>query len=328
MAILEVNIADLRLDPQRFQFKLAHGATGSTGSLVGVRKWNENLSGIVLVWGDPRDNEDYVVNGHNRVVLAKQLGIKRILCRYLECRDAREARMIGALANLAEGSCTALDAAKFLRDSGASIDYLKDFGINIRLKLVQDGLKISNLDDLLFLHAVCGRLSIEKAAILGRLPKDRQSEVWEIIKDKDISATALEEVVENILNPASVDLLSLLGQASQQEEELIKSEIAGLVREKLRRSRKLLQQVSNSCNSDFLEGIGNNLNRGNNRNTSELVGQILGIFDQLKGLNSPISQILADGVRLVKSGKSVEEAATRCVNALIKIIPAMLQSAA
>ena len=90
--IADVKVENLHLDPNRFQYKLVHGASGSSGSLNGVRKWDSNLAGIVQTWRDPKDGKVYVVNGHNRVNLAKQLGVKNMTARFLQVQTPEEAR--------------------------------------------------------------------------------------------------------------------------------------------------------------------------------------------------------------------------------------------
>jgi hypothetical protein len=82
--LAEVSPHDLHFDPKRFQYKMAHGAeTGSSGSLTGVSKWDENLGGVIQVWRDPKDGKDYVVNGHNRNTLARKYGAEKVAIRYL-----------------------------------------------------------------------------------------------------------------------------------------------------------------------------------------------------------------------------------------------------
>lgn len=39
-------VSELELDPKRFQYKIIHGKTGSTGSLNSVQIWNNVLAGI------------------------------------------------------------------------------------------------------------------------------------------------------------------------------------------------------------------------------------------------------------------------------------------
>lgn len=102
----------IEVDPKRFQYKIVSNAAGEVGSLRDVRKWDDNLAGVISVWQDPGDGKTYVVNGHNRLGLAKRQGVEGVTVRYLKAANAKEARAIGALQNIAEGQGTEVDAAK------------------------------------------------------------------------------------------------------------------------------------------------------------------------------------------------------------------------
>lgn len=103
-------VADLKLDPKRFQYKLNTDSAGVTGLLKGL-KWNEDLSGLVNVWRGPADGKTYVVNGHHRVQLARENGVPDIHVRYIKAADASAARATGALQNIAEGRGTCRQSA-------------------------------------------------------------------------------------------------------------------------------------------------------------------------------------------------------------------------
>ena len=318
MRVAEINTTKLELDPKRFQYKLVHNL-GATGSLSGIDSWNIYLSGIVLVWEE--FDHIYVVNGHNRVTLAKKLGVQKVLCRFIEAGDHKQARLIGALANIAEGMGTPIDAAKFFRDSAYTVNQVKNFGINPRLKIVQDGLSLSNLVSFLFDKVITGTIPIDKGVILGSVGKEEQLEVWELIKDKQVSTPALDEIIANVLNPVAGQM-SLLNLYIDSSDELMRLELIALVRVKLQRSKKLLHLVSD--NSQFLESIGNNLNHTGNTSTGELTHHVLQIFDQLKNQHGPVSDILSKGVESKKSGNPMSIVVTDCVNELITVIPKML----
>ena len=318
MRVAEINTTKLELDPKRFQYKLVHNL-GATGSLSGIDSWNIYLSGIVLVWEE--FDHIYVVNGHNRVTLAKKLGVQKVLCRFIEASTHVEARLVGALANIAEGQGTPIDAAKFFRDSSYTVKDVKDFGINPRLKIVQDGLSLSNLVSFLFDKVITGTIPIDKGVILGSVGKEEQLEVWELIKDKHVSTPALDEIIANVLNPVAGQM-SLLNLYIDSSDELMRLELIALVRVKLQRSKKLLHLVSD--NSQFLESIGNNLNHTGNTSTGELTHHVLQIFDQLKNQHGPVSDILSKGVESKKSGNPMSIVVTDCVNELITVIPKML----
>jgi hypothetical protein len=145
--IPEFPVKDLAVDPDRFQYKMLPADSGATGSLSGVQKFDRDLSGTILAWKDPADGKTYVVNGHNRVDLAKKLGQDTLTVRMLDAKDAPEARSTGALANIAEGRGDAIDAAKFFRDTKLTADEIRAKGIPLREKIAQDGLALSNLND-------------------------------------------------------------------------------------------------------------------------------------------------------------------------------------
>ncbi|MFY7887054.1 MAG: hypothetical protein ACOVOV_19635 [Dolichospermum sp.] len=324
MKVAEINTTELNLDPKRFQYKLVHNSTGATGSLSGIDSWNVYLSGIVLVWEDPMDSKIYIVNGHNRVTLAKKLGtVEKILCRFIDAQNHIEARLTGALANIAEGQGTAIDAAKFFRDSSYTVNQVKNFGINPRLKIVQDGLSLSNLVSFLFDKVITGTIPIDKGVVLGSVGTREQLEVWELIKNKQVSTATLDEIIANVLNPVTGQM-SLLNLYIDSDDELMRLELIAMVRVKLQRSKKLLHLVSNQGNASFLESVGNNLNHAGNLSTGELTHYVLQIFDQLKNQHGPVSEILNKGVESKKSGNPMSSVVADCVNELITVIPKML----
>ncbi|NEP40019.1 MAG: hypothetical protein F6K35_12555, partial [Okeania sp. SIO2H7] len=162
--VREIPTNFLKVEPKRFQFKILGSLTkdGNVGSLSGVKTWDTNLAGILLVWEDPKNSSIYVVNGHNRLAKARELGIKTLTCRFIQAGTAKEARSIGAIANIAEGQGTAIDVAKFLRDTNLSSLDLKAKGIGIRNSLARDGLALSKLSPNLFSKLINGNLAVSQ----------------------------------------------------------------------------------------------------------------------------------------------------------------------
>ena len=96
----------IHFDPGRFQYKIhqTDTTTGAVGSLAGVRKWDPELGGVIQVWKDPHNNKTYVVNGHNRLDLAKKLGVEKVAVRYLDAKDHEQARAKGGANQYRRGS--------------------------------------------------------------------------------------------------------------------------------------------------------------------------------------------------------------------------------
>src|ERR1019366_4373380 len=114
----------------RHTYKMNVDSAGVTNLLKG-RNCNEDLAGVISVWRDPADGKTYVVNGHHRFQLAKETGQPDVAVRMIAADDATEARAKGAIQNIAEGRGTAMDAAKFFRDSGHTPADLDRLGVSM-----------------------------------------------------------------------------------------------------------------------------------------------------------------------------------------------------
>ena len=167
--IAEVNPQNIVVDPQRFQYKIAGAKTktGATGSLEGSTGYNPLYAGTISVWEDPADGITYVVNGHNRLRLAKESNYDKVLVRYLPAKTAKEARAMGALQNIAEGQGTAIDAAKFMRDMTADAAALQRQGLSVGGKVTSRAIPLSRLPDNIFDKVSTGALTEDKAIALG-----------------------------------------------------------------------------------------------------------------------------------------------------------------
>src|SRR5258708_4335517 len=166
---------DLKVDAKRFQFKDGGDEAGVTDRLRGVKTWDPIKAGMSLVWEDNAGNH-YIVDGHQRHGLATRIAREdpaqdpQILGRVLREADGasdRGARTIAALKNIAEGTGTAVDAAKVLRDNPAAEGQLPP-----RSDLVRQARGLVNLDDNAFRMVVNDIVPPNFAAIVGHLVPD------------------------------------------------------------------------------------------------------------------------------------------------------------
>lgn len=167
-----VHINDLSVDAPRFQYKVEGiGAGGVTQQFSDV-DFNPELAGMLYVWHDPESDKTFVVNGHHRYQLAKRSGWEGELpVRFIDRKTATEARAFGALINIAEGAGTALDAAKFMRDTGMTgiegLAYFKENHVSVKGQVAADSLKLANLSDKVFSELTYGRIPIGFAKAIG-----------------------------------------------------------------------------------------------------------------------------------------------------------------
>jgi hypothetical protein len=192
-------------DPERFQFKLnSEAQTGAGLALRDVAKWNEAISGVLTLWRDA-DGNIFVVNGHQRLSVAKRLGVKNIRSQILDAKEwtPEQARALGALINIAEGRGNPIDFAKFIRDSGKSTQDLEAEGISMTETKTQQALDLSNLADVIFQEVVMGRFPMERGAIIGKELADNQPAqiaIYQSLKKleqtgRDISNSKLKELI-------------------------------------------------------------------------------------------------------------------------------------
>lgn len=314
---------DIHFDPQRFQYKIEQTdrKTGSVGSLAGVRAWNPDLAGTIQTWKDPESGKTFVVNGHNRLAKAKELGVKDINVRRLKANNAAEARTIGAMTNIAEGRGTSVDAAKFFRDLSASSgqqvgrEHLEKHGIPMREKTVEEGLSLSRLADPLFSKVINQTLNPARAAIIGGsgLTHEQQMGLDRLIEERgrkgELNDRDLHEYLDNAKAAGSVKsgTANLFGD---DEDEIALGEhrarLQGHIKNRLATERNLFGRVGQERNAKKLAKGGNTIDVGKNAQIAQDAAQALDVFDRLKNTAGPISKHLNSGAERIARGEHPE----------------------
>jgi hypothetical protein len=113
-------VADIRTDPARFQYKIDHARNGASGTFDRSAKFDSDraVRDPLQVWKDPADGKVYVVDGHNRLGLARRDKVESVPVEFIKASDATEARAVGALRNILKGNGSDKDTTAFLKDSG------------------------------------------------------------------------------------------------------------------------------------------------------------------------------------------------------------------
>ena len=312
----------IEVDPKRFQYKIigAETKTGEVGSLSGVKTFNPDLAGIIQVWQDPTDGKTYVVNGHNRLALANKLGADEVTVRYLNVKDAAEARAVGALTNIAEGRGDALDAAKFFRDTGLNKQDLDRKGIPIREKIATDGLALASLEPSLFNKTVQGDLTIERAAIIGGsgLDHTQQKALHDLVekqsKSKAINNDVLKELADSVRESStqSETQFDLFGASEVKVSNAIeRATLQAAVKRRLTKDKKLFATVGKTKAAKDLSKAGNIIDVAQSQKISQEAASVLNLFNTLKNLKGPLSDALNEHATDLQSGgdrKKTEDA--------------------
>jgi hypothetical protein len=300
--VAEVNPQTIAVDPQRFQFKEAGRLTksGASGSLAESSDFNDVLAGVISVWRDPADGQTYVVNGHNRLRLARESGASNVLVRYLSAETAEEARAIGALQNIAEGQGTPVDAAKFMRDTGKSAEDMAAEGINLSGPVASQAVPLSRLPQNLFDRVATGKLDLAKAAALGSEALDPQ-----IINDVATEATKRKWSADKILQAMQEakfaqtqatgdDLLSLLGGewASKTSNFNQLLDVRTEAFKSLREEMVALTSAAREGRRGILEAAGNVIDVAGSQAARGQAAQAVEVFNRVTGYVGPVRDLL------------------------------------
>ncbi|OJW23185.1 MAG: hypothetical protein BGO49_27205 [Planctomycetales bacterium 71-10] len=307
----------IHFDPKRFQYKLAHaGDTGSVGSLAGVQKYDPELGGVLQVWKDPANGRVYVVNGHNRLDLAKRLGAGKVAVRFLGSKSAEDARAVGALTNIAEGRGTSLDAAKFFKDTGHTSDEIKAKGIPMRERIATEGLALSQLHPRAFDRVVSGELPTARAAIIGGsgLTHEQQTDILSKLDKLPRGKQPTDSTVRNWIEDSKAAPTATKKTASLfgDDEETVslglhRGALVSHVQDRLGREKKLFGTVARSRNANELERGGNQINAEESGKISAAAAENLGTFNAVRNLRGEVSDLLNEGALRIHNGEKPRE---------------------
>lgn len=311
--------ADLKIDAARFQFKEGGDLAGVTDRLQGVTQWDPIKSGVGIVFED-LDGVPYVVDGHQRVALAQRIAeadstqAPRFYAHVLRAAEGvtdADARAVAAAKNIAEGTGTALDAAKVLRDRPDLADSLPP-----RSELVRQAQGLANLAPEPFGMVVNDVVPANYAAIVGRLvPQDAKLQgalVNLLAKAEPANAVQAESIVRQGIDAG----LHVETQATLfGDQELVSSLYAGRARildralKTLRRDRTVFQSIAD--NRAIIEELGNRLAQDENLARAAADAQAVQILQTLANRRGPLGDALTGAARSVADGSSDAAAATR-----------------
>ena len=309
---------DLKTDATRFQYKATPDENGVTGALRGVTRWEPALANPLTAYRDP-DGSLYVVNGHQRLDLAKraqaagQEGVE-LPVRIIDGRDQSPeyARTLGAYQNIAEGSGTPLDAARVLRGRGSLPDDMVLPELPPRSQLVKDAQGLAALGDQAFGMVENGIIPENYAAHVGALIRDPAEQVAALemlAKHLPENARQAEMMVRDIRNS---------GFDRQQENSLFgveefskslipeRAKVLDAALRVLRGNRGVFRAAVEG--EDTLTGAGNKLNADANKAGKISNEKLLAYIAVNASTKGDLSDALTAAARKVSSGTNPKAA--------------------
>lgn len=296
-------IDELHVDPERFQYKLNVSEEGVTDQFADVKTFNPDFAGTIHVWHDPGDGKTYVVNGHHRYELAKRSNYTGdVQVYYIDAPDAASARAFGALVNIANGHGTAIDAAKYLRDSGAQLGALEDQGLSVKGKVAADAILLARLSPRLFDRLTQGLYPENRALALARWlekPEDQELLVRQIDKreesGKELTLGHIEELARQ-MHLAARETKSTKTLFGEEEEDVSlfieRADVLSGMRRRITEQLNAFKAVATDKKAGTLATTGNVLTVAENRSEAQRLAQLLADFDRETRLSGPISELL------------------------------------
>lgn len=316
--VVRVPLKSLAVDPARFQYKMkAIGKGGTTDEFRETKQWNPDLAGVIAVWKDPADGKVYVVNGHHRYELADRLGVPDLDVRFIDAKDATEARMKGAIINIAESKGTSVDAAKVFRDGQLTPEELEAKGVSMRGAIANEGMDLARLTPVLFNRVVQGDMTPRRGAIIGaaKLSDAAQESVLKLIESRERGGRRMtEEGVRELARRAGKAVekvettMNLFGEEEVAQNLVAEEvELVGDIRRRLGAEKRLFGAVATDSAAKRLSAAGNKIDAGKNQEVSEQAAQVLSIFDKLLDTHSGINDAIRAGAEDISNGRSQAE---------------------
>jgi hypothetical protein len=318
---------ELEVDAARFQFKGGGDAEGVTDRLAGVTEWDPVRAGIAIVY-EQADGRRFIADGHQRRGLAARLlsenpdqNIRLTAYVYREAdgwTDA-EIRAVAAAKNLAEGTGTAIDAAKILR---ADPDLL-DGSLPTRGALIRDAQGLMRLGDPAFGAVVNEVIPAHYGAIVGRIipdPDEQLAVIEQLARAEVRSAVEAEALVRGAQAAGFArregETASLFGEIPTESLVADRARVLAKAVSILRKERSVFSTLSREA--DRIESAGNQLNRDTNQARARSDGEILEILQTLAHRAGPVADAL--NARTRQSGSNAAGAARQFVSDLRDLV--------
>lgn len=309
---------DIKADPDVYQFKGGGNAKGVTSEGAIEGPWNQNRAGVLLVHKGP-GGELYVVNGHHRLSKAQDANAPEVLVKVLEDMTPAQARVEGALTNIAEDKGTPVDAAKVIRSTGLTPDdFQQKAGISTKTKLAKDGFALARLSDPIFQRIAMGDLDEAVGVAIGdaKLSEAGQQAVVKLYdnqraKGRDLTAGQIKALVSAAQEGAEVaaggnqpSIFEMMGEERTQNTAVARAVLTDWVSTELAKDKRLFGYVSDAARVRKLYEGGNVLDTDKNKSRAADATRFKDTFDKLANKTGPISKALNEAaVRSVQGEK-------------------------
>lgn len=304
----------IKTDPATFQYKRNADPSGAGGQLQGPEPYNKRLARDIDVWEDPATGEVYVVEGHNRHDKAmRDPSIAEEKVTFIDADTAQQARAFGAISNIAQGNGTAVDAAKFFRDTGLGPDEITRQGVSLKGSVAKNGVALSKLATDVFDQVASGRMSEGHGVIIGRelaeLPEVQRTVATEISKHDLTDAEVLEVARQaKSAGTETVTQESLFGTEKEAVPLMIpRAKLTAAIGRRLREDANVPSYVTKGKRAEKLTAAGNVIDIEQSKAIAAEAAQLLEQYGRDAHAAGPIARQLTEAARRLVQGEPIDK---------------------
>ena len=312
---------ELLVDAETFQFKAGGDESGVTDRLRGVKKWDDIKAGVVVVY-EYADGRKFIADGHQRLGLAKRLKsegqpvtMRGFSLKEIDGFTPEMAMVSAALRNIAEGTGTAIDAAKVLRSEPGRISELPP-----RSNLVRQAKALVNLPNNLFGMVINDVVPAKYAAAVGRLIPDnpdlQEAAMTILAKRLPENEFQAESIVRQVIDAGFTksEQNTLFGAELVPESYFMeRAKVLDGAVKLLRQDKQAFSNLVN--NAARLEAEGNVLARGANLERVGQDGQAIELLQAVANRKGSLSDALTEAAKVAKE-EGYQQATRGFVNAV------------
>jgi endonuclease YncB( thermonuclease family)/ATP:corrinoid adenosyltransferase len=314
----------IETDADVFQYKDGGDETGVTDRLRGVENFDPDRSGRAILYRD-ESGRVIVADGHQRVGLAKraaeagQADVGGMAATIYDAKDGyspQDVMVIAALKNIGEGSGTALDAARILRERNETI---ADLGLPPQSVLVRQAEGLRRLSDDAFGLVANGIGSERNGAVVGMQVSDPDAHVsiLDLLTKLERSKSLTQAQAEIVARDAAADTRAatqddLFGSDPATDTlYLERAKVLDAAQSRLKAKKGLFNRILRDAGD--IEAAGNQLNKDANKAEADQSAVMLEYLKRQANTKGPISDALSKAAKAVKDGSSLASAADEFV---------------
>ena len=309
--VFRFNPNEIGVDAKTFQFKMGGDAFGVSERLRGVKVWDPILGGEILVY-EFADGRMFVADGHQRLGLAKRImsedPAQNVVIYGRKLREAdgvtpEQAMVVAAIKNIAEGSGSAIDAAKVARIDPAGFSSLIGKTLPPSSVLVRQANDMINLTDNAFGAIINEVIPANYGAIIGRVLGDRKdlqdAAVKILAKSEPANVFQAEAIVRQVreADAEQVQQFSLFGEETVTESLFVeRAKILDQAYRQLKQDKATFANLTRNADRIEAEG-GNVLDRQLNEQKATQDAQTIALLQTLANRKGPVSDALSAAAR-------------------------------